>query len=311
MGLMRSVLLSASQSTWLREHAMKWPFVRRATRRFMPGESLDDALAATRELERENITTILTHLGENLTRVEEASVVAEHYLNAQERLRETGLRSEMSVKLTQLGLDQSADVAAANLERIAVSAAGIGRRVWVDMEGSAYTERTLELFRRVRARHANVGIAVQAYLRRTAADLEPLIALGAAIRLVKGAYDEPARLAFRDRREVNESYLRLGRRMLSAEARAAGVFAAFGTHDHVLIEALATLADEAGLARGAYEFEMLYGIRRELQSRLAREGRRVRVLISYGEAWFPWYMRRLAEKPANVWFVMRNALGGG
>jgi len=310
VALMRRVLLSASQSAWLRDHAMRWPFVRRATRRFMPGETLDDAIAATRVLEGERITTILTRLGENVTRLEEAGAVTEHYASAQERLRETGLRSEMSVKLTQLGLDQSPDVAAASLERLAAQAETIGRRVWVDMEGSDYTARTLELYHRVRARHANVGIAIQAYLKRTPADLDALIARGAAIRLVKGAYDEPASVALRERAGIDAAYLRLGQRMLSAEARAAGVFAAFGTHDHVLIERLARVADEGRVPPEAYEFEMLYGIRHELQSRLAREGRPVRVLISYGEAWFPWYMRRLAEKPANVWFVLRNAVGG-
>lgn len=306
MGVMRSVLLAASQSTFLRERAMRTGFVRRATRRFMPGETLDDALAATRELEQQGLPTILTRLGENLASEADARAVADHYVHAQERLRETGVASEMSVKLTQLGFDLSPALARGNLERIATHAAGIGRRVWVDMEGSAYTQGTLDLYRDVRARHANVGIAIQSYLRRTAEDLETLVPLGAAIRLVKGAYDEPERIAFRTRGEVDESYVRLAERMLRPDALAAGGFPGFGTHDGAIVRHLQSHAEAAGVPQDRYEFEMLYGIRRELQSDLAASGHRIRVLISYGEAWFPWYMRRLAERPANVGFVLRS-----
>lgn len=308
MSLMRSVLLSASQSAWMRERAMRSKMVRRATRRFMPGESLEDAIEATRALERDGMPTILTHLGENLASEADAKAVADHYVQAQERVRETGVKSEMSVKLTQLGLDLSPDLARANLERIADHAATLGRTVWVDMEGSAYTQATLDLYRRVRAGRANVGVAIQSYLRRTAADLETLIPLGASIRLVKGAYDEPAAIAFRSKREVDESYVRLAERMLSRPALDAGVFPGFGTHDERIVTHLREHAAATGVGKDRYEFEMLYGIRRELQSRLAAEGHRMRVLISYGEAWFPWYMRRLAERPANVWFVVRSAL---
>lgn len=308
MPWMRSVLLAASRSAWLRERAMRSGIVRRATRRFMPGEKLEDALEATRALEREGIPTILTRLGENLAGEADARAVADHYVQAQEQVREAGVRSEMSVKLTQLGLDLSPDLALANLDRIAAHAATLGRRVWVDMEGSAYTPATLDLYRRARARRANVGIALQSYLRRTADDLESLVPLGAAIRLVKGAYDEPARIAFRDRREVDENFVRLGERMLKPDALAAGVFPGFGTHDERIVDHLARHASGLGVAKDRYEFEMLYGIRRDLQSRLVAAGEPLRVLISYGEAWFPWYMRRLAERPANVWFVVKSAL---
>jgi proline dehydrogenase len=309
MSLMRKVLLSASQSAWMRERAMRSSHVRRATRRFMPGEKLDDALEATRTLEREGLATILTRLGENLANEADATAVGDHYLHAQERLRETGVKSEMSVKLTQLGLDLSPEIAYANLARIAAHAGSIGRTVWVDMEGSAYTQATLDLYRRIRAERANVGIAIQSYLRRTAADLETLIPLGAPIRLVKGAYDEPASVAFRSKREVDESYVWLAERLLHRQSLEAGVFPGFGTHDERIVSHLQRHAAEHGVAKDRYEFEMLYGIRRDLQSRLASDGHRIRVLISYGEAWFPWYMRRLAERPANVWFVVRSALG--
>ncbi len=307
MSISRSILLAASQSAFLRERAMHTGFVRRATRRFMPGERLDDALGATRTLEQRGLRTILTRLGENLASEAGAREVAEEYVAAQERLRETGLASEMSVKLTQLGLDLSPEIAYGNLVRIAMHAATIDRMVWVDMEGSAYTQATLDLYRRARSERANVGIAIQAYLRRTAADLEGLIAAGAAIRLVKGAYDEPAAIAYRTREEVDASYVRLAERMLESDALAGGGCAAFGTHDERIIEHLREHAAANDVAKDAFEFEMLYGIRRELQGRLAAGGHRVRVLISYGEAWFPWYMRRLAERPANVWFVLRSA----
>lgn len=307
MALLRKVLLAASQSAFLRERAMRTGFVRRATRRFMPGEELDDALDATRELERQGLPTILTRLGENLASEADATAVGDHYLAAQRRLAETGVASEMSVKLTQLGLDLSPSVAYANLERIATHAETIGRRVWVDMEGSAYTQPTLDLYRRARAAHANVGVALQSYLRRTAADLETLLPLGAAIRLVKGAYDEPAAIAYRDKREVDERYVWLAERLLHRQSLEAGVFPGFGTHDERIVTHLQRFVETNGVPKDRFEFDMLYSIRRDLQARLAAGGWRIRVLISYGEAWFPWYMRRLAERPANVWFVARSA----
>jgi proline dehydrogenase len=310
MPVMRTALLAAAQNAWLRDHAMRWRFVRRATRRFMPGETLDEALVASRELEATGIPTILTRLGENLESAAEAEAVTAHYLEAHERVRSSGVRSEMSIKLTQLGLDLDPELAYANLERIAARAASVSRRLWIDMEGSAYTQRTLALFRRAKAARLDVGLAIQAYLRTTAADIESLVPLGAPIRLVKGAYDEPEAIALRSRAEIDESFFRLGKRLLASDARAAGGFVAFGTHDDRLIERLLVVAREAGAPPSSYEIEMLYGIRRELQSKLVREGHAVRVLISYGEAWFPWYMRRLAEKPSNVGFVLRGMLGG-
>jgi proline dehydrogenase len=309
MGVMRSVLLAASQWVWLRERAMHWGFVKRATQRFMPGERLEDALGAAAALQRGGTSTILTHLGENLAALSEADAVVAHYLQAQEQVRASGIDAEMSVKLTQLGLDQSPDACLQNLGRVADHARTLGRSVWIDMEGSAYTDVTLDLFRRVRRDRANVGICVQSYLRRTRADLDTLLPLGAAIRLVKGAYKEPATIAFPSKREVDESYFELAARLLSDEARRAGVFAGFGTHDGALIERITRHASATGVRKDAFEFEMLYGIRREAQARLVADGYRLRVLISYGEFWFPWYMRRLAERPANVLFVLKSLFG--
>jgi proline dehydrogenase len=307
---MRTILLAGSQSVWLRERAMRWGFVKRATKRFMPGERLEDALAAAAGLRREGMSTILTHLGENLAALGEADAVVAHYLQAQEQVRASGIDAEMSVKLTQLGLDQSPDACHQNLARIADHARTLGKSVWIDMEGSAYTDLTLDLFRRIRRERANVGICVQSYLRRTNADLDTLVPLGAPIRLVKGAYKEPATMAFASKREVDESYFQLATRLLADEARRAGVFAGFGTHDGSLIERITRHAAATGVPRDAFEFEMLYGIRREAQTRLVADGYRLRVLVSYGDFWFPWYMRRLAERPANVLFVLKNLFAG-
>jgi proline dehydrogenase len=310
MGVMRSLLLAGSQSVWLREHAMRWPFVRRATARFMPGERLEDALGAAGALQRQGMPTILTRLGENLLALSEADAIVEHYVQAQARVREAGIDAEMSVKLTQLGLDQSPEACYRNLVRIVDRAQTCGRSVWIDMEGSAYTDVTLDLYRRLRRERTHVGVCVQSYLRRTARDLETLLPLGSAVRLVKGAYKEPPSIAFASKTEVDESYFQLAARLLSPEARSAGVFAGFGTHDGRLVDRIQRHAASAGVAKDAFEFEMLFGIRREAQARLVAAGYRLRVLISYGEFWFPWYMRRLAERPANVLFVLKNAFGG-
>jgi proline dehydrogenase len=192
------------------------------------------------------------------------------------------------------------------LERICVKAEGTGAFVWIDMEGTPHTDATLAVFRAVRARHANLGLCVQAYLQRTAADVEALILLGAALRIVKGAYREPPALVFRTKREVAEAFFRLGARLLAPDARRAGVRAVFGTHDVVLLARLDAHARGLGLPPDAFECHMLYGIRTADQRRLAARGVPVRVLISYGASWFAWYMRRLAERPANLWFVVRS-----
>lgn len=309
MALMRTMLLAASQWVWLRERAMRWRFVRRATKRFMPGERLDDALTAAGALKREGMSTILTHLGENLAALSEADAIVAHYIDAQERVQAAGIDAEMSVKLTQLGLDQSPEACYRNLARIADHAQTLRRSVWIDMEGSAYTDATLDLYRRLRRERANVGVCVQSYLRRTNQDLDTLLPLGAPIRLVKGAYREPASIAFASKHEVDERYFQLATRLIGDEARRSGVFAGFGTHDGALIARIQQHAASTGVPKDAFEFEMLYGIRRETQTRLVADGYRLRVLISYGEFWFPWYMRRLAERPANVLFVLKNLFG--
>ena len=303
MSILRNLLLAASESRWLRERAVKFPFVRRAVSRFMPGETFEDALAASRAL---GVGTVLTRLGENLRNAAEAADVARHYREVLDRVRQEGLDVEISVKLTQLGLDFSREECEGHLHALASHARELGNWVWVDMESTAYTEVTLDVFRRLRAEFPNTGLCVQSYLYRTAADVETLIALGAGIRVVKGAYKEPPDKAFPKKEDVDENFYRLAERLLSPEAREKGVRAIFGTHDPVLIRRIEALGRSLGLKPGEIEFQMLYGIGRSEQLRLAAAGYRFRVLISYGEAWFAWYMRRLAERPANVLFVLRS-----
>jgi proline dehydrogenase len=309
MSLMRNVLLAASTNAWLRERATKTAFVRRSVARFMPGEDLDDALRAARDLAPQGITTILTKLGENLANVEEAEDVTLHYLEVLDRVAASGLDAHISVKPTQLGLDLDPGLCERNLDRLVQRAEARNNFVWIDMESSPYVEPTLALFKRTRARTSRIGIALQAYLYRTAQDVESLIPLGAAIRMVKGAYLEPPAIAYPKKSDVDANYYRLCTRLLAEDARRAGGLLHIATHDTALTERLAAYIAQQDIPAPAYEFAMLYGIQRGQQIRLSREGKRLRVLISYGEYWFPWYMRRLAERPANVWFVVRTLFG--
>jgi proline dehydrogenase len=306
-GLLRRVLLWFARNAWLRERLPRLPFMRRAVRRFMPGETSDDALAAAFDLHVLGIGSLYTRLGENITELAQAEGVADHYVDLFDRIRDRELDGEISVKLTQLGLDVDIEACYGHLVRLAEHAEATGSYLWIDMEGSSYVDVTLDLFERLRAGHPRTGICLQAYLRRTAADVERLLPLEPAIRLVKGAYDEPRSIAFRSKREVDASYLGLAVTLLR-ESRSRSLRVGLGTHDVELVEQIAEHARAAGLERTAFEVQMLYGIRPREQRRLAREGYRVQVLIAYGSAWYPWYMRRLAERPANVLFALRQLL---
>ena len=306
MPFLRALLIRGSESPALAELVRDRGFARRAVRRFLPGETLDAALDAAARQAALGIGTTLTYLGEQVTDAAATETVARHYLEALDRVRTRGLPCEISLKLTHLGLDLRADVCLGLVALICARAEATGTAVWIDMEGSAHTAVTLEVFRAVQARYRGLGLCVQAYLRRTPADVESLLPLGAAIRIVKGAYQEPPALAYQSRAEVAEAFFRLGTRLLEPDARAAGVRAVFGTHDVALIARLQEHARSRGLGPGAFECHLLYGIRTADQRRLAAQGQPVRVLISYGASWFAWYMRRLAERPANLWFVVRN-----
>ena len=302
---MRSILLAASQNQWLRHRAVNYPFVRRTVSRFMPGETLDDALGAAEILGSKKIGTVFTHLGENIKDRAEAQQVAEHYLEVLKRIREKGLQAEISVKLTQLGLDLSPDLCFEHFNTI-IERAQKDSTVWVDMEASNYVEATLELYRRALTAHPNVGVCLQAYLHRTRDDLAKLLPLRPSIRLVKGAYNEPPEIAFPRKQEVDESYFELGKQMLKAKKDNRCVRAAFGTHDGALIRRLSECASAEGFSKKDFEVQMLYGIQRAEQERLANEGCASIVLVAYGSYWYPWFVRRLAERPANLWFMLRN-----
>ena len=307
MSLARRLLLRASRSVWLARELRRRAFLRRAVRRFMPGEDLAAALDAAAGFARDGIGAVLTELGEQVTHAAEAAAVRDRYRDALDRIGQRALPGHISVKLTHLGLDVDRDACLAHLLALAERAAGAGSFVWIDMEESRYVDVTLELFRRARAARDNVGVCLQAYLRRTLEDLVSLLPLAPAIRLVKGAYNEPPAVAFARKREVDGCYVMLADRLLQEAARGRAR-PAFGTHDLRLIAGIRERAAALRSSGDGYEVHMLYGIRAAEQRALARDGVRVRVLISYGTHWFPWYMRRLAERPANVWFVVRNLL---
>ena len=305
MSLMRSLLLAAARNQWLREHATRYSFVRGTVSRFMPGETLDAALAAAESLRSKKIGTVFTHLGENVKDRAESQQVTEHYLEVLKRIRASGLQAEISVKLTQLGLDLSPDLCFEHLKAI-IERAQKDSIVWVDMEASNYVDATLDLYRRALTAHPNVGICLQAYLHRTKDDLAKLLPLRPSIRLVKGAYDEPPEIAFARKQDVDESYFELGKQMLRAKKENRCVRAAFGTHDVALMRRLADFAAAEGFGKKDFEVQMLYGIQRAEQERLASEGCTSIVLVAYGSYWYPWFVRRLAERPANLWFIVRN-----
>jgi proline dehydrogenase len=304
---MRRVFLWAARNAWLKDHLPRFPFMQRAVRRFMPGETMEAALDAAAPLQAAGIATIYTKLGENLASLDEAGAVADHYIAVLDAIKARGLDGEVSVKPTQLGLDHDEDATLAHLVRIAAHAAATGSYLWVDMEGSAYAETTIRLYERLRAVQPRTGICLQAYLKRTADDIQRLLPLDPAIRLVKGAYDEPAAIAYRDKRKVDANYVGLAVSFL-LDGRDRPIRLGLGTHDVELIEQIAGAVKAGGVERDRFEVEMLYGIRSGEQLRLANAGYRVATLIAYGAHWYPWYMRRLAERPANVTFAIRSLL---
>jgi len=304
--MLKNTLLWASKNPVLAEKLPRYRFVQRATQRFMPGEERADALAEAERLEQSGIATTTTLLGENLVSLDEADEVVEHYRESVREIEARGLDSEISVKPTQIGLDFGVEEARSRLATLAASTRSL---VWVDMEGSEYLDRTLELFRAVKEEHGNVGLCLQAYLRRTADDLQALLPLEPAIRIVKGAYNEPESIAFPKKADVDRSFVTLTQTLLRARLHSEVGRPVVATHDPKMIAETTRIAFELGLAKDRYEFAMLFGIERAEQMRLARAGHRVRVLVSYGAAWFPWYMRRLAERPANLWFVAKQIIG--
>jgi len=304
---MRTILLWMARNAWLKERLPRLRFVRKAVRRFMPGEDAEAAFAAAATLAASGHGILFTRLGENLAALAEADEVAAHYHAIMDRGATLAHPIELSVKPTQLGLDIDEEACFGHMAGLAARADITGTWLWVDMEGSAYVERTIALYERLRAAHRHVGICLQAYLRRTPADLRRLLPLEPAVRLVKGAYDEPSEIAWRRRPEVDGAY-QAAALVLAEAARDGKARLALGTHDGALVERIAAFADAAGVPHERLEVHMLYGIRAGELRRLQEAGFPPFTLIAYGKHWYPWYMRRLAERPANVGFALRQLL---
>jgi proline dehydrogenase len=306
---MRKLLLWMARNPWLKERLPKLWFAKRAIRRFMPGETAEAALDAGVMFRADGISSMFTRLGENITKLEEGDETAEHYLGLMGDVQARDLDGEVSVKLTQLGFDLDVERTLAHAVRLAERAAETGKTLWIDMEGSSYTEGTIAFYEQLKQEHPNTGLCLQAYLRRTAADIQRLLPLDPQIRLVKGAYAEPATIAYQTRHDVDANYVALAVSLLEGARAGRKVRLCLGTHDVRLIEQIAEHAAAMGLPKTSVEVEMLYGIRMDQQRRLAKDGYLVRDLIAYGHAWYPWYMRRLAERPANVVFALRQMIG--
>jgi len=307
---MRSALLWMARNERLQQTIPTLPFAQRAVRRFMPGERVEDAFAAAERLRDERIGVLFTRLGENITSLDEAAEVEAHYRSVLERDAERAHATgpvEISIKPTQLGLDQDFEACLAHCHAIAERCAQSGTWFWIDMEGSAYTDATMDLAEHLMTRHRNVGIALQTYLRRTASDIHRLLPLEPAIRLVKGAYDEPASLAYRSGAEVDANFLALAVLVAGPAARGQARLA-LGTHHVELIEQIRTITDAQGIPPSTLEVHMLYGIRERELRRLRDAGHPAFSLVAYGSAWYRWYMRRLAERPANVVFALRQLI---
>jgi len=302
--MLRRTLLWMSERDGVRDALFRLPFARAAASKFVAGETHDIALQTAADLNDAGFRVTLDLLGESVGDRDEARAAADEYARSLDLIEGSAASATISLKLTQLGLDIDTAFCRANLERIVAHAARLGNFVRIDMEGSAYTQRTLDIFYQVFERHQNVGIVIQSYLKRSATDIDRLVGLSAPVRLCKGAYDEPASVAFQDRAEVDASFVRLMKVLLDG-----GAPTAIATHDERMIEASLAHIEANGIAREAYELQMLYGVRRELQESLTAGGWPMRIYLPYGSQWYSYFMRRMAERPANLWFAVRAMLG--
>jgi len=299
--MLRSLLLYLSEREFPKKFLTRSSFGRRLAARFIAGEELDDAIRAVRRLTAQGFSVTLDYLGESVHEARQAEEACQAYLRVLDRLQAAGLQSHISIKLTQLGLAMDEELARRHLAAICARAAEHSNFVRVDMESSAYTEATLRVFRAVNAPRDGLGVVIQAYLYRSEADVEELLKCGARIRLCKGAYKEPPEVAFPCKADVDANFVRLLEMLL-----ASGHYHAIATHDPKMIATTQAFARAQGLGPDRFEFQMLYGIRRRLQRELLRHGYRVRVYVPYGRQWYAYFMRRLAERPANLLFLLRN-----
>ncbi len=303
---MRSALLTLSRRRSLGRLATRLPVTREMVRRFVSGETLEEALPALDRIQASGLATTVDVLGESVASVEAATAAADRYLILLEAIAQRGPHPNVSLKLTQMGLDVDPAVCRANVERIFRRAAELGAFVRIDMEDHTKTDATLGLWRDLRSVNPASGVVIQSALRRSADDVDRLIGEGARVRLCKGAYKEPAAVAFQEKAEVDRSYVELMDRLLVE-----GTYPAIATHDPRIIRRAIALAEREGIGPDRFEFQMLYGVRRDLQERLVADGWTVRVYVPFGQEWYPYFMRRLAERPANVAFLLRSVLREG
>ena len=301
----RSALLYLSRKEGLKDFATGFGPFRKLTTRFVAGENIDDVVQYIRAINHEGCSASFDHLGESISSEAETREEVREYTRVLDSISENALDSNVSVKLTQLGLDISPQLCYENTREIVEAAVRHQNFVRIDMEDSTKTDSTFEIFKRLRREFDNVGIVVQAYLYRTEKDVEELLKIGARIRLCKGAYKEPPTVAFPEKKDVDANYIKLMKMLLPS-----GIYHGIATHDEKMLEATRQFASENGITNDRFEFQMLYGVRRDLQEKLRDEGYRMRVYVPYGRYWYPYFMRRLAERPANVWFVLKNMMKG-
>ena len=301
--LTRSALLYLSNQEGLKDFVTRFGFFKRLTTRFVAGEDLDAAIGAIRELNARRCSASFDHLNESVNTAAETEDEVREYRRILARIDETGINSNVSIKLTQFGLEIDPQLAYRNARRVVEEAAARGNFVRIDMEGSAVTQATIDVFKRLRAEFGldDVGIVLQSYLYRTIKDTRELLQLPARIRICKGAYKEPAEVAYPNKKDVDANYVKVMQLLLSS-----GIYHGIATHDPRMIDATINFAQREGIGKDKFEFQMLYGIRRDLQEQLARDGYHMRVYVPYGKHWYPYFMRRLAERPANVWFMLKN-----
>ena len=303
----RSALIWLSRQEGLKDFATSFKFFKKLTTRFVAGETIDEAASFIREINAEGCSASFDHLNESVDTAAEADLEVAEYLNILSRIAETRINSNVSIKLTQFGLGLDHELAYKNVRRVVEDAHARGNFVRVDMEDSGVTQVTIDIFKRLRAEFGlnDVGIVLQSYLRRTYKDAQELIKLPARIRICKGAYNEPPEVAFPQKKDVDDNYVRVMQLLL-----ASGTYHGIATHDPKMIDATVNFADREGIGKDKFEFQMLYGVRRDLQRQLAHDGYNMRIYVPYGIHWYPYFMRRLAERPANVWFVLKNVLKG-
>jgi proline dehydrogenase len=300
---LRDVLLALSTNTLVHNFVVNFPIARRVSRRFVAGETLAEAIAVVKKLNQQGILVTFDLLGESVTQESEARAAKDAYLEALDAIALNMVSSQVSVKLTQMGLDIGADLCLDNLHQILNKARQVGTLVTIDMEDSAHTQVTLDIFKLLRAEFDNVGIVIQSYLYRSEKDTQMLSTLGANVRLCKGAYKEPSAIAFPQKKDVDANFRKLALVLLDSKS---GAYLDLATHDESIIAWAKAYVSAQQIERSRFEFQMLYGIRSDLQRQLAGEGYTMRVYVPYGTHWYPYFMRRLAERPANVIFFISN-----